>query len=70
MLIVRSAPAWQSLLENVARLENTPAPVDEVVKLVGVKEIANDVAVRMFPSYLDAVERLTKVVDGWSALAK
>jgi len=66
VLIVRSAPAWQSLLGNVARLENTPAPVDDVVKLTGVKEIANEVAVRMFPSYLDAVERLTKDVDGWS----
>jgi hypothetical protein len=67
VLIVRSAPAWASLLENVARLENQPAPVDDIAKLVGVKEISNDDAVRMFPSYLDAVERLTNHVDGWSA---
>ena len=67
VLIVRSAPAWASLLANVARLENKPAPVDDVTKLIGVKEIANDAAVRMFPAYLDAVERLTTQVDGWSA---
>ncbi len=67
VLIVRSAPAWASLLQNVARLGNRPAPVDDVTRLVGVKEIANDEAVRMFPSYLDAVERLTAEVDGWSA---
>ena len=67
VLIVRSAPAWASLLQNMARLENRPAAVDDVTKLVGVKEISNDEAVRMFPSYLDAVERLTAHVDGWSA---
>jgi len=67
VLIVRSAPAWASLLENMARLENRPAATDEVTKLVGVKEISNDEAARIFPSYLDAVERLTKHVDTWSA---
>ncbi len=66
VLIVRSAPAWASLLQNVARLDNTPAAVDDVSKLVGVKEISNDEAVRLFPSYLDAVERLTKEIDAWS----
>ena len=67
VLIVRSAPAWASLLQNVARLENKQAGADDVSKLVGVKEISNDEAVRLFPSYLDAVERLTKEVDGWGA---
>ena len=67
VLIVRSAPAWASLLENMARLENKPMATDEVTKLVGVKEISNDEAARIFPSYLDAVERLTRHVDTWSA---
>jgi hypothetical protein len=67
VLIVRSAPAWTSLLENMARLENKPAAQDEVTRLVGVKEISNEEAVRMFPAYLDAAERLTKEVDTWSA---
>jgi hypothetical protein len=65
VLIVRSAPAWQSLLDNVARLENKPAAADEVTKLVGVKEISNDEAARIFPAYLNAVEQLTKHVDTW-----
>jgi len=65
VLIVRSAPAWASLLENMARLENKPAAKDEVTKLVGVKEISNEEAVRVFPTYLDAAERLTKEIDTW-----
>jgi hypothetical protein len=67
VLIVRSAPAWKSLLENVARLENKAAVADDVTRLVGVKEISNEEAVRIFPAYLDAVEQLTKQVDGWTA---
>jgi hypothetical protein len=67
VLIVRSAPAWASVLENMTRLENKPAAADEVTKLVGVKESSNDEAARIFPTYLEAVERLTKQVDGWSA---
>jgi hypothetical protein len=65
VLIVRSAPAWASLLENIARLENRPAAADDVSKLVGVKEISNEDAARLFPAYLDAVEKLTKHVDSW-----
>ena len=67
VLIVRSAPAWTSLLENMARLENRTAPTDEVTRLVGVKEISNEDAARIFPTYLEAVERLTKKVDTWGA---
>jgi hypothetical protein len=66
VLIVQSAPAWKSLLENVARLEKTAAAQDEVTRLVGVKEISNEDAVRIFPKYLADVERLTKDVDTWS----
>jgi len=67
VLIVRSAPAWKSLIENMARLEKRVAEPDDITRLVGVKEISNEDAVRMFPSYLASVERLTKYVDGWSA---
>ena len=66
VLIVRSAAAWKSLLENVARLENKVSEADEVTKLVGVKEISNEDAVRIFPKYLAAVEQLTQHVDRWS----
>jgi len=84
VLIVRSAPAWASLLQNVARLDGHASNdrsaaarhvehllavtngVEEVVKLAGVKEIPSADALRVFPGYLDAVERLTKYVDRWS----
>ncbi len=65
VLIVRSAPAWKSLLDNMARLDNKAAAADEVTRLVGVKEISNEEASRIFPTYLDAVERLTQQVDAW-----
>jgi hypothetical protein len=84
VLIVRSAPAWASLLQNVARLDGHSSNdrsaaarhverllavtngVEEIVKLAGVKEIPSADALRIFPGYLDAVERLTKYVDRWS----
>ena len=83
VLIVRSAPAWASLLQNVARLDGHSSHdraaaarhverllgvtngVEEVVTLVGVQEIPSADALRVFPGYLDAVERLTAYVDRW-----
>ena len=41
--------------------------VSDVIKLASVTEIASADAVRIFPAYLDAVERLVKFVDGWNA---
>jgi hypothetical protein len=41
--------------------------VSDVVKLASVTEISSDEAVRLFPAYLDAVERLVTFVDGWQA---
>jgi len=67
VLIVNSAPAWASLQENIARLENRTATIDDVTRLVGVKEISNDEASRIFPRYLQEAERLTQYVDTWSA---
>ena len=67
VLIVNSAPAWASLQENIARLENKAAATDEVTRLAGVKEISNDEAARIFRKYLEDVERLTAYVDTWSA---
>jgi len=40
--------------------------VADVVKLANVSEISSAEATRLFPSYLDAVERLAKYLDGWS----
>ena len=41
--------------------------VSEVIKLAAVTEISSAEALRLFPAYLGAVERLVKVVDGWIA---
>jgi hypothetical protein len=85
VLVVRSAPAWASLLQNVARLDGQSthdaaaaarhvehaltitAGVEEVVRLVGVREIPSADALKIFPAYLDAADRLTRYVDQWSA---
>jgi len=40
--------------------------VSEVIKLAAVTEISSAEALRLFPAYLDAVERLVKLVDGWT----
>jgi hypothetical protein len=81
VLVVRSAAAWASLLDNVVRLEGLPgldrtaigrhvervlhltSGVEDIVKLVGIKEISSADALRLFPPYLDAAERLTKYID-------
>ncbi len=39
----------------------------DIVALAGVREIPAADAERIFPSYLEAVERLVSYVDGWSA---
>ncbi len=84
VLIVRSAPAWASLLQHVARLQghssHDPAAAgrhveralhltsggEDIVTLTLVRDIPSEDALRLFPAYLDASERLAKYVDGWS----
>ena len=86
VLIVRSAPAWASLLQNLARLDgvissdvtaavrhaehtlNLTRGLEEIVSLVGVKEITSEHAIAVFPAYLQTVERLTRHVDTWSGV--
>ena len=43
-----------------------PGVVTDIVKLANVTEIASAEAVRVFPAYLDAAERLVAYVDNWS----
>jgi hypothetical protein len=40
--------------------------ITSVVQLVGVQEIPSADALRLFPPYLDAVQKLAKYVDGWN----
>jgi len=57
-----------SAARHVERILNLPGgPVTEVTRLVGVQEISSADAERLFPPYLDAVERLVKYVDGWQS---
>jgi hypothetical protein len=51
---------------HVERLLAVTNGVEEIVKLAGVKEIPSADALRIFPGYIDAAERLTKYVDRWS----
>lgn len=41
--------------------------IADVTRLAGVKEITSAEAVRIYPAYLDAMERLVQFVDSWSA---
>jgi hypothetical protein len=52
---------------HVERIINAPGAVTEVTKLAGLHEITSADAERLFPPYLDAVNRLVSYVDGWSA---
>jgi len=53
---------------HAERVLNLPGgAVSEVLALAHVKEISSDAATRIFPAYLDAVERLVAFVDGWTA---
>jgi hypothetical protein len=47
-------------------LQVPPGGVTEIVALAHVKEISSAEAIRLFPAYLDAVEKLVKYVDAWS----
>lgn len=68
ILVVESAPSFAALLKNVSRLDGRVAPnpaTDAIVALVGVHEISGADAERLFPPYLDAVERLVTHIDQW-----
>jgi hypothetical protein len=41
------------------------ATASQIVELIGVNEISSAEAERLFPPYLDAMERLVKYVDAW-----
>jgi hypothetical protein len=71
ILIVESAPAFAALLKSVSRLDGRAAAVgptaESVAALAGVHEISGAEAERLFPPYLEAVEKLVAHVDTWHA---
>jgi hypothetical protein len=68
-LIVRSAGALTALITSVERLRGT-TPRDGVLARVAQLSrggaLPSDEARRIFPAYLEAVERLTREIDQWS----
>jgi hypothetical protein len=51
---------------HVERRLSLPSTASEVVALAAVSEISSAEAERLFPPYLDTVERLVKYVDAWT----
>jgi hypothetical protein len=51
---------------HVERILEAPGAVTDVTKLAGHHEITSADAERIFPPYLDAVDRLVSYVDGWT----
>lgn len=57
-----------SAARHVERVLGTgDSAVADVVALSGVPDVPSAEAERLFPSYLEAVERIVRYVDGWSA---
>ena len=70
LLILDSAPAFRALVDSVRRLDATfdPGPVAKrIASLVGAHDLASAEADRLFPDYLQTVERLVRHVDQWTA---
>jgi len=56
-----------AVARHAERLLSVPGGVvAEVVALAGPREISSQDATRLFPSYLDAVEKLVSYIDQWS----
>jgi hypothetical protein len=69
-LVVQSAAPFAALLRSLERLDPHRGAWQEgaaadVVRLAGVREIGGLEAERIFPAYLDAVERIVAHVNGW-----
>jgi|SRR5579871_4051993 len=70
LLIVDSAPAFTALVASVRRLNAAfdPGPAAKpILALAGAHDLAAADAERLFPAYVDAVERLVNYVDRWTA---
>jgi hypothetical protein len=70
LLILDSAPGFKALVESVRRLDpsfDAGAAAKTIVALVGAHDLASAEAERLFPAYLEALERLVRHVDQWTA---
>jgi hypothetical protein len=69
LLIVDSAPAFKALVESVRRVDPAfdPGPGGKAVTaLAGAHDLASAEAERIFPGYVEALERLVQHVDTWT----
>src|SRR4051812_33065327 len=67
-LIARSAAPLAALLKNISLMAGTPsigAVLSRVVELGPTGTVSPDEARRIFPDYLDAIDRLTNDLDRW-----
>jgi hypothetical protein len=62
-----AAPDHAAAARHVERVLNLAGPASEIVGLVGVKEITSAEAERLFPPYLETVQRLVGYIDRWNA---
>ena len=70
LLIVDSAPAFKALVGSMRRLDpafDPGAGGKAIVALAGAHDLASAEAERIFPGYLEALERLVEHVDTWKA---
>jgi hypothetical protein len=68
LLIVDSAAAFSALLQSVRRLDRRfdPGPIaKEIATVAAAHDLSASEAERLFPSYLDAVDRLVQYIDTW-----
>jgi len=68
-LIARSAAPLAALLKNVSRMSGAPVAegvLSRVVELGPGGTISPDEARRIFPDYLEAIDRLANELDRWS----
>jgi hypothetical protein len=64
----RTAPGGEAAAAMVEQKVGIPAGhLSRIVQLSGRKDLSSDDARRLFPAYLDAVQRLTAYVDRWRA---
>ena len=63
----RSADDPAAAARHMERLLAVPGAMADIVALAHAHDLSSADADRLFPSYLDAVERLVSYVDGWSA---
>lgn len=69
-LVMRSAAPLAALLRSVQRLQgaaNVNGVLARVADLRSGSPLSADEARRLFPDYLEGVERLTRAIDQWSA---